>query len=233
MLKTPGGLFCWPFWGGGPGVGLCCFVVYSVRRFLKPCLVLFCSCVFRSFWRCGCLAWGGAGGGGRLVLVHFVRLFGLRLFGFVRFLLVSGKGCGLWLCHSLDFSLTFLNTRFGSLLELPHGGDSNKYPKRMFYEEIRTIQDLSCIPVCSLQILYNSKFILTKTSLGTNAVVLTRGSMYSVFQEKRFDGYQKQQPLNESLTAFIEATQSPLICSPSEKGFTLDGKNLLPCFLLE
>ena len=33
----------------------------------------------------------------------------LCLFGFVDFLflLVSGKGCGLWLRHSLDFSLTF------------------------------------------------------------------------------------------------------------------------------
>ena len=30
-----------------------------------------------------------------LVLVLFVRLFNLRLFGFVCFLLVSGKGCGL------------------------------------------------------------------------------------------------------------------------------------------
>ena len=44
-----------------------------------------------------------------LILVLFVRLFDLRLFGFVCFLfvLVSGKGCGLWLWYSLDFSLTF------------------------------------------------------------------------------------------------------------------------------
>ena len=42
-----------------------------------------------------------------LILVLFVRLFDLCLFGFVGFLLVSGKGCGLWLWHSLDFSLTF------------------------------------------------------------------------------------------------------------------------------
>ena len=40
-------------------------------------------------------------------LVLFVRLFDLCLFGFVcfLFLLVSGKGCGLLLWHSLDFSL--------------------------------------------------------------------------------------------------------------------------------
>ena len=43
-----------------------------------------------------------------LILVLFVRLFDLCLFGFVGFLflLVSGKGCDLWLWHSLDFSLT-------------------------------------------------------------------------------------------------------------------------------
>ena len=45
-----------------------------------------------------------------LILVLFVLLFGLCLFGFVDFLFLlrSGKGCGLWLWHSLDFSLTFL-----------------------------------------------------------------------------------------------------------------------------
>ena len=45
----------------------------------------------------------------QLMLVLFVRLFDLRLFGFVcfLFLFVSGKGCGLWLWHSLDFSLIF------------------------------------------------------------------------------------------------------------------------------
>ena len=44
-----------------------------------------------------------------LILMLFVRLFGLCLFGFVGFLFLLGsrKGCGLWLWHSLDFSLTF------------------------------------------------------------------------------------------------------------------------------
>ena len=43
-----------------------------------------------------------------LILVLFVRLFDLRLFGLVRFLFpfVSGMGCGLLLLHSLDFYLT-------------------------------------------------------------------------------------------------------------------------------
>ena len=44
-----------------------------------------------------------------LILVLFARLFDLCLFGFVGFLFLlgSGKGCDLWLWHSLDFSLTF------------------------------------------------------------------------------------------------------------------------------
>ena len=44
-----------------------------------------------------------------LILVLFVRLFDLCLFRFVGFLFLlgSGKGCSLWLWHSLDFSLTF------------------------------------------------------------------------------------------------------------------------------
>ena len=44
----------------------------------------------------------------KLILVLFVRLFDFCLFGFVGFLflLVSGRGCGLWLWRSLGFSLT-------------------------------------------------------------------------------------------------------------------------------
>ena len=54
-------------------------------------LVLFCSCVFQSF-----LALLLPRLGNRELIVLFVRLFDLRLFGFVcfPFLLVSGKGCG-------------------------------------------------------------------------------------------------------------------------------------------
>ena len=44
----------------------------------------------------------------------------------------------------------------------------------MFYEEIRIKQNLSYILSCPLRILYNSKFILLATSLGKNAVVVTR-----------------------------------------------------------
>ena len=70
-------------------------------------LVLFCSCLCFSVL----LALRFPRLGKReLFLVLFVRLFDLCLFGFVGFLflLVSRKGCSLWLWHSLDFSLTFL-----------------------------------------------------------------------------------------------------------------------------
>ena len=49
---THGALFCWPFWGGGPGVGLvfCCFVVYSTRRFvLRLALCCFVIVFFSPF----------------------------------------------------------------------------------------------------------------------------------------------------------------------------------------
>ena len=47
-----------------------------------------------------------------LIWVLFVPLLDMRLFGYVGFLflLVSGKGCGLWLWHSLHFSPTFFCT---------------------------------------------------------------------------------------------------------------------------
>ena len=53
-------------------------------------------------------------------------------------------------------------------------GNSNKYPKHIFHEEIRIKQGLFYILFCPLKILYNSEFILMATSLGTNAVVVTR-----------------------------------------------------------
>ena len=51
---------------------------------------------------------------------------------------------------------------------------SNKYPKHMFSGEIRIKQWLSYILFCPLRILYNDKLILKATSLGTNAIVVTR-----------------------------------------------------------
>ena len=66
------------------------------------------------------------------------------------------------------------NICFGYLLESPQRGDSNKYPKHMFYEEARMKPGLSYISFCPLRILYNSKFIIMATVLGTNAVNVTR-----------------------------------------------------------
>ena len=66
------------------------------------------------------------------------------------------------------------NICFGYLLESPHWGDSNKYPKHMLYEEIRIKQCLSYISFCPLRILYNSKVIIMATSLETNSVLVTR-----------------------------------------------------------
>ena len=53
-----------------------------------------------------------------LILVLFVRLFGLCLFRFVGFLFLlgSGKGYGLWLWLSLDFSLTFFLNLIGKFV---------------------------------------------------------------------------------------------------------------------
>ena len=49
----PGGLLYWPFWGGGPGVGLT-YSLLLCGLFYEPicCMsfrVSFCSCVFQSF----------------------------------------------------------------------------------------------------------------------------------------------------------------------------------------
>ena len=73
--------------------------------FVLPCIILF-VCFFSPF----SIAITSLGEERELILVLFVRLFDLRLFGFVclLFLLVSGKGCGWCLWRSLEFSLTFL-----------------------------------------------------------------------------------------------------------------------------
>ena len=63
---------------------------------------------------------------------------------------------------------------FGYLLESPHRGDSNKYSKHTFCEEIRIKHGICCISFFSLWILYNSKFVLMAISLGTNAVAVER-----------------------------------------------------------
>ena len=54
----------------------------------------------------------------------------------------------------------------------------------MFYEEIRIKQGLSYISFCPLRILYNNKLILMATSLGTNAVKVTRVHCTYIHLEK-------------------------------------------------
>ena len=73
-------------------------MVYSTRRFVL-CIALCCFVLaFFSPFGISITSLGECGGVGEgLVLVLFVRLFDLRLFGFFcfLFLLMSGKGCGL------------------------------------------------------------------------------------------------------------------------------------------
>ena len=78
--------------GRGVSLTLCCFVVYSTRRFVV-CLSVchFVRVLVLLVLRLPRL------GKRELILVLFVRLFGLCLFRFVGFLFLlgSGKGCGL------------------------------------------------------------------------------------------------------------------------------------------
>ena len=85
----------------GPGVSLALCCLWYIQRddlfYVLPCVIFF-LCFLVLALRLPRL------GKRELILVLFVRLFDLCLFGFVGFLflLVSGKGCGLWLWHSLD-----------------------------------------------------------------------------------------------------------------------------------
>ena len=79
------------------------FILRGDLLYVFPCVILFLCFSVLLVLRLPRL------GKRELILVLFVRLFGLCLFRFVGFLFLlgSGKDCGLWLWHSLDFSLTF------------------------------------------------------------------------------------------------------------------------------
>ena len=91
-----------------PGVSptLCCFVVYSKRWFVL-CLTLcyFVLVCFSPFSIAITLL--GEERANLSAFRTFVR-FALVWFCLFSLPLGSGKGCGLWLWHSLDFFLTFL-----------------------------------------------------------------------------------------------------------------------------
>ena len=78
------------------------FILRSDLLYVFPCVILFLCFSVLLVLRLPRL------GKRELILVLFVHLFELCLFRFVGFLFLlgSGKGCGLWLWHSLDFSLT-------------------------------------------------------------------------------------------------------------------------------
>ena len=82
------------------------FIQRGDLLYVFPCVILLLCFSVLFVLRLPCL------GKRELILVLFVRLFGLCLFRFVGFIFIlgSGKGCGLWLWHSLDFSLNFFNT---------------------------------------------------------------------------------------------------------------------------
>ena len=75
-------------------------------RTLVILLVLSCcgSCV-KKLKTCFITSLGEEGSGLYVLLVHLFVCFGRVSFCHFLFLLVSGAGCGLWLWHSLDFSI--------------------------------------------------------------------------------------------------------------------------------
>ena len=85
------------------------------------------------------------------------------------------------------------NICFGYLLELPHWGNSNKYPKHMLYEEIRIKTGLSNISFCPVRILYNSTFIIMATSFGTNVVVTRVHCTFATIRQMPFFNQWKQE----------------------------------------
>ena len=93
-----------------PVLVLLCVALWFILRgdllYVFPCVILFLCFSVILVLRLPRL------GKRELILVLFVRLFGLCLFRFVGFLFLlgSGKGFGLWLWHSLDFSLTFFES---------------------------------------------------------------------------------------------------------------------------
>ena len=93
---------------------------------------------------------------------------------------------------------TSSNICFGYLLESPQWGDSKNIQSIMFYEEIRIKQGISYISFCPIRILYNNKFILKATSVGTNAVVVTRVHCTSMYYAVSNVGFCKRTDITKT-----------------------------------
>ena len=122
------------------------FILQGDLFYVLPCVILFlCFSVLLAL-RLPRL------GERELILVLFVRFFDLCLFGFVvfLFLLVSGKGCGLWLWHSLDFSITFF-TILTVLMRWSRCWSYSLLLCGLFYEEICFMSYLVLFCSCVFQ----------------------------------------------------------------------------------
>ena len=85
------------------------FILRGDSLYVFPCVILFLCFSVLLVLRLPRL------GKRELILVLIVRLFSLCLFRFVSFLFLlgSGKGCGLWVWHSLDVSLSIFAPKQG------------------------------------------------------------------------------------------------------------------------
>ena len=130
-----------------------------------------------------------------IVLIPYINLWNLSLI--IKCLVL----------RNMEPLLLQRNICFEYLLESPLWGNSNKYPKHMFFDQIRTNQDHSYISICLFNILYNSKFILMTTYFGTNAVIkrgFTVSMTLSVMGNKQSAWYRLLPPFLHALTLFSE-----------------------------
>ena len=84
---------------------LCCFVVHFTRWFVLSLTLCYFVLVFFSPFSIAIISLGEE----RASLGDFRTFVRFAVFVCFLFLLESGKGCGLWLWHSLDFSLTLFS----------------------------------------------------------------------------------------------------------------------------
>ena len=85
------------------------FILRGDLLYVLPCVILFLCFSVLSVLRLPHLGGDRANINAFRTFVRFVLVWICRFL----FLLVSGKGCGLWLWHSLDFSLTFFRKIVG------------------------------------------------------------------------------------------------------------------------